>query len=518
MILFRKMTAAVIAAGLLLSSSSLFVSSAEKRTYYRGDVNLDGVIDILDMIVLQKYILGYGSFDSETAALCADSNGDGSVDVYDVGLVKQYVLKERRLEELGEKFIPAPLTDFYGTMPSQGSGRLLVFYVDFPDCQYDYAPTVEELRDICFGTEDNPDDPNYPFESMRSFYKRSSKGVFDLTGAVCRYTAKNSIAYYEVGDDGKTDKEMTRLLTELFQYFNRSIDFNDFDGNKDGYIDAILVNVPGKANEDIWWPFSGFNYSKLEADGVKIGHVITGFDQVESPTDHKRFVSTYLHETGHCMGLPDYYLFHTEDKDGFHGPAGYSLMDEIDYSDFDCFSKLMLGWYRKRQVQVYDQETGGVQTFSLTDAQSAEGNCLILPCGELDSGYNSEYIILEYTTDTVNNIGINRDKGLEQTFSGGVRAFHVRADAGDEGYGIRHLYRSGGSLTNGDDDGIRLLRLVNEAEGGTPFGTGDVLDSRLSGFRWYDWDESESLETGYTVTIGALENGSYTVTVDFAGN
>ena len=76
-------------------------------------------------------------------------------------------------------------------------------------------------------------------------------------------------------------------------------------------------------------------------------------------------------------------------------------MDMDASTDFGCFSKLMLGWYRQNQILSYDTIKGGEQTFTLTNAQKDEGNCLILPYGDLN--YNSEYLILEYMTNERNN-------------------------------------------------------------------------------------------------------------------
>ena len=73
---------------------------------------------------------------------------------------------------------------------------------------------------------------------------------------------------------------------------------------------------------------------------------------------------------------------------------------------------------------------------------------------------------------------------------------------------------NGSEFTNEDDDGIRLIRLVNDAEGGEPFTTGQTIDGNISGWHWYADDESESVETGYSVTIGELKDGAYTVTVN----
>ena len=500
----KKQLAAVLCAALALAPAGMPVAATEPMQYY-GDVNLDGVVDVADVVLLQKHILGLTPLQYYDSAFLADINTDGEVDIFDLGLLKALLLSGSDVPDDSD-FIPAPLTDFYGSLPSQGSARMAVFYVDFPDCKYDYEPTVEEITASCFGDETSPDDPNYPFDSISAFYRRASKGAMELSGKVFRYTAKHPVAYYG-GDDDKT-----LLMTELFHYYNRSVDFSSFDGNKDGIIDSILVNVPKTAPEEDWWACSGQNYSNLEADGVKIGHVTTGFDQIDSAEDHRNFVSTYLHESGHSMGLPDYYLYNSEDNEGFHGEAGIALMDTDAYSDPCCFSKLMLGWYREQQVQIYDTLKGGEQTFVLRNAQSASGNCLILPCGALDGSFNSEYMILEYNTDTQNNLGINRDKTelYGFTVASGVRAFHVQAAAEQRSTYKWLIYQNDFQKP---DDGVRLIRLVNDREGGYVFRTGDILDGTLSGFHWYADDGSESADTGFVIQIGELTNDSYTVTV-----
>lgn len=510
----KRITAPVLCAALLLTRASGITAAAdEPKPYFFGDVNLDGEVTVTDIVFFQKYLLGLADFDSEASHYCADLNVDGDADVYDLGLLKRLLLADREKQDDGA-FIEAPLRDFYGSMPSQGKSRMMVFYVDFPDCKYEYEPSADEITAACFGEDESATDPNYPFNSIRSFLRRSSKGALDVNGTVFRYTAKHPIAYYQVDDAGEPDDDKVRLMTELFQYHNRFVDFSYFDSDKDGIIDNILVNVPHTASDTDWWPGSGQNYSNLEADGVKIGHTTIGYDAIASADDHREFVSTYIHETGHTMGLPDYYLFRSEDIEGFHGDAGSEMMDTDNYSDFGCFSKLMLGWYREKQVQIYDTARGGDQTFELRDAQSPAGNCLILPCGKLDDNYNSEYIILEYITDTGSNSALERDKKdvYGFTLASGVRAFHVQAAA--ETYpDFRWLTYQNLDDDAFDEDGIRLIRLVNDREGGQVFHTGDFLNGDLSGFHWYAADGTESVDTGYTVRIGDLLGGVYSVTV-----
>ena len=93
-----------------------------------------------------------------------------------------------------------------------------------------------------------------------------------------------------------------------------------------------------------------------------------------------------------------------------------------------------------------------------------------------------------------------------------MRGFHVQAAAEDYESFRWLIYQTGDEQVS-PDSGTRLIRLINDAEGGNVFKTGDVIDGKLSGFHWYAQDESESVETGYTVQIGELTGGAYTVTV-----
>ena len=65
----------------------------------------------------------------------------------------------------------------------------------------------------------------------------------------------------------------------------------------------------------------------------------------------------------------------------------------------------MEGWYRQNQVKIYDASKGQ-QTFTLTNAQTDSGNCIIIPNGQLADDLFSEYFILEYVTKDGNNSAV----------------------------------------------------------------------------------------------------------------
>lgn len=543
----RHIVAGLCSMAVLAAGSVMTASAADwVQTLYLGDVEHDDVLNIVDIVKFYKHLHGMQPL-TEFEGWLADVNQDKEVDIYDYALLKRAVLTgdwqtleirsedestEPTTEETTEPpteetteppteettepvtdpvegdFITPSIRYIDASLPSHGEANLVVFYVDFPDCRYDYEPSLDELTEYCFGANADENDPNYPFNSMSSFYATSSKGAMQLTGQVFRYTTRENRSAY--------DNDKDKLTRECYDAFNEQIDFSQFDGDGDGVIDATLLTVPTKAGDDYWWPMAGplGNYY-YTVDGMSVGHIITGNAEVASASDHKNFVSSYLHEMGHCMGLPDYYLYYSEDYDSMHGNAGTELMDADAYSDFGCFSKLMLGWYRENQISVFDKNNGNSQTFLLENGQTQNGNCIILPYGELNDDYSCEYMMIEYVTPDGLNSAINRDYWYWQQVAAGIRVYHIKADYTNNGWWSYFKYENGSDFTNYDDAGIRLIRLANDVEGGSVFTTGDVIDGNISGFHWYAADESESVETGYSVTVGELVDGKYAITVTF---
>ncbi|MBQ8297361.1 MAG: hypothetical protein IJX77_06225 [Ruminococcus sp.] len=477
--------------------------------FMNADLTADGDVNALDLVVLRKCIVGYvdliGIYDEETdEPQVTTTTTTAPAVVTTTTTIAEAPAETTTTTEIWydeeSDFISAPIAAVNASLPSQGSANLVIFYVDFPDCQYTYDPTAEEIDKLAFGEADSASSA-YPFESMSAFYERSSKGSMNLSGKAFRYTAKENQSAYD------TDK--VKLAEECYEAFKDSVDFSQFDGDGDGMIDATLFTVPTAAGDDNWWPCAGaFGDGDYRVDGMSVGHIITGNAQIESASDYSNFVSSYLHEMGHCMGLPDYYLYvDSGDFEGFHGEAGIELMDADAMSDFSSFSKLMLGWYKEDQIQVYDSSKGS-QTFTLSNAQTDEGNCIIIPYGELDDNYFSEYFIIEYASAEANNSGIWWQN------SSGIRIHHVKADLQEDYWWTYLKYQNGSEYTNGDNEGIRLIRIVNDVEGDNFFYTGDVVNSSVLGFGWYDSSENESVDPGVTISIGDLINGEYTVTID----
>ena len=61
-------------------------------TGQKGDVNLDGKVDVLDAVALQKYLLGQKDFTGENA-FAADICSDAVPDIYDLAALKRTLLQ-----------------------------------------------------------------------------------------------------------------------------------------------------------------------------------------------------------------------------------------------------------------------------------------------------------------------------------------------------------------------------------------------------------------------------------------
>lgn len=69
----------------------------------KGDVDVDGDIDVTDLLLLQKYILNVKSFTPENF-INADMDADGRVDVFDLGLLKNTLLNLNEKHEVEISF------------------------------------------------------------------------------------------------------------------------------------------------------------------------------------------------------------------------------------------------------------------------------------------------------------------------------------------------------------------------------------------------------------------------------
>jgi M6 family metalloprotease-like protein len=243
-----------------------------------------------------------------------------------------------RTRELGLKSLP---TVWQGGLPSTGNVKVLVLLVDFPDYPHSSSETVELAQSKFFG-DGNPN--NYPYESLKNYYLRSSYGKLNINGTVLGwYTAQHNRDYYkDKGSSGRED-----VLMEVLSYYNTlGHDFSQYDNDNNGKLDAIYVKWTGPDtgwSTFFWACQSNFRYNPtFSVDGKKLNKYIWSWFTNEKYGDKSDSIRTDIHETGHILGLPDYYDY----KAGVGPDGGVGKLDMMDgnWGDHNCFSKFLLGW------------------------------------------------------------------------------------------------------------------------------------------------------------------------------
>lgn len=496
--MFKRIISVCLSLSLIITSMSSITVNAENekpntetsllqenKKYITGDINCDGEFDLSDLILFKRWLSDPTKneiYNWEAADFCKDNKLDNA----DLVLMQRALVKLPLQEESNDP----PIKAVDPSLPSVGNNRIPVIAVDFPD----YAFTEENISDLLqqnfFGSA-NPDDPQYPQESISAYYERASYGKMKLTGDVFTYTAKHPIDWY-FDDDARS------LVTEIMASLDEQIDYQLYDADKNKIIDAIAIVLPdetldidndGDEKPDLW-PFTTSVINKQKYDGLEIGDFCL---VVYDKNDYAGFIGKMAHELGHAMGLPDYYKYTNDDSfenDGLPGPAGNELMDE-GVGDLSACSKLLLGWLSEDEVQIY---SGGSQTFTITSMQYSP-SCILIPRNTND-GYLSEYFLIEYITEEANNASASGN---------GIRILHVQAEVSEGRYGTEFKYNNYSKYYDTSNQKQRVLRLVNHYGYFYP-GTRGIqytrsIDGSIEGFHWYDEEGFLTVDTGLKIEI-----------------
>ena len=271
------------------------------------------------------------------------------------------------------------------------------------------------------------------------------------------------------------------------------INYDEYDYNQDGYIDSIyfVYTAPVSYGEsydecDLWWAYTYeyFTedyeyYDNVEADY----YVFMGYDFLfeelcygDNPVYVNINASTIIHETGHLLGLDDYYDY--DSSIGPDGGLGGADMMDSNVGDHNAYSKILLGWINPQVIT----GTGTIElsSFSLT------GEVLIIK-KENDNNFFSEYLIIEFYDQT----GLNKvfSDGYNLYSENGLKIYHVDADLKTNPDSITDI-----TEMNNTDTRYKLISILeadgnnNITSGDGYFENGDLYQpgNKLIDYKWHD--------------------------------
>ena len=376
------------------------------------------------------------------------------------------------------------------SMPTVGNVNTLVFVVDFADRQFseEWKQNVEKFF---FGEEDK-ESAYFPYESLDAYYQRASFGKLNLDGEFFYYHDTNSRDIY--------NDDMDSLVYTLIEEYCNSIKeqcegteeekelyLNDylkrFDSNNDGVLDGVYINYAGETTgwATQWWSYVGYY------NAFKIGNYTFGSTCFADSETYKAAV-TLCHETGHMLGLADYYA-----SDGILNMIDSMDMMSDNHLDQNGFSKMLLGWIDRDKVTII--KDSGYHSLQLNPYASSGELVLIVPDYDETKGLYTEFYMVEYY-EAVENDWYHRLEPYK-----GLRIYHVNAELNDTGFAV----------TNFDAIGDACAPLIQAVHP-------DVAEDHLEMcydtdyFSWYGRDPYECLYTDgdeltpYTIPSSCLYN------------
>lgn len=310
-------------------------------------------------------------------------------------------------------------------------------YIDFNEGDY------LEAMEYTFNGTSSLDGANPYWESVSSYYEKSSYKKLNLNFEITDpFTPEMSASEFLSKEDltsssssvGGSQALITDILEHGLTKNDVPIDVFDskYDRNEDGYIDGmwLIYNVIDgdlvSSESQPFWAYTT-NYLAKATDtetgeikivGTRYANCALSFLYDDSTLGYD--AHTIIHETGHMLGLDDYYSY---DNSGNYGYLGGIDMMDLNIGDHSAFSKYALGWIEP--TVIYKNDT----TITLKPFEDT-GEALIIPSSYYNDSAFSEYLILEYETPTgLNELDATKKyrNAYPLAFSNGLAIYHVDA-------------------------------------------------------------------------------------------
>ena len=323
-----------------------------------------------------------------------------------------------------------------GLLP-KGDQRTLVLPVAFSD----YTFSDQELRNLEIAFNGEPEETGY-WESVSSFYEKSSFGQLHLHSDIAPvYTVEDTANGY-MSKSAHSGRRSLDLMKEAVAHFaEEGGDTDLYDNDGDGYIDGLYViyaapsymSEAGKGLTSEFWAFTYWDtFAETGDQAVGNAYVFASVKFMEAGTKGID-AHTYIHETGHLLGLEDYYNYDllnnnlsVNAKYRHYCPTGGFDMMDYNITDHNVATKWLLGW---NSPYVVTSDLSFPLRVEL-NSSFLGGDFIAIPSIEED--YNGtpfgEYLILElYEPDGLNYLDANYSYlGYPSAYkTPGLKIFHA---------------------------------------------------------------------------------------------
>lgn len=312
-------------------------------------------------------------------------------------------------------------------MPSLGTAKPLVLLIDFPDYKRPRFISAQGMEEALFDLENR--------DSLGAWYYQSSYGSLTIDGTV--------LDWYRMEKDRGDYQSDREIMEEVLNYYihEEGLDLSEYDGDGDGAVDSLYVLWAGNLDMDTF-TWSCAYRSTWKDSPEEWGTAVTGYIFVPGTTVWSSVpplvcnLNSLTHETGHLLGLNDYYSYDTtgrrEAGEAYTGGAlegGLGGMDMMDanIADHNAFSKWLLGWLEPQVVEYEEIASlaSEERTYTLRPSNE-EGDAIFVKLQESDSLF-TELLVIEVVSPAGNAGELTRLKHPV------VRILHADASLDEEG-------------------------------------------------------------------------------------
>lgn len=393
-----------------------------KRNFFVITTALVGALALTgcDLLGTSKY--SHYVFIDEVVDEHKEESGSGYVKIGDYSPYEAVNTAGAKVE-LGTK--PQEILRDHGgasNIPSEGDQKFIVVPVSFPDYGVEKLNLtkeqyIENINKAFFGNSKNNE-----YVSVGEYFNKSSYGKLRLDGKVC-----DKIFEFPLSISKIKERKLKRdaLVTE---YYKTVLDW--YKANYDDYKDYEIEGLKTGKNVAIYMVYTYPSQAKTDTDPENFFWAYTFTETPLSWSSYSFSVTqngepdahTYIHETGHLLGLTDYYptlASEIEDNLNYEPTARIDMMD-CSIGDETSFSKMFLNW--TRPIYVNDNCTISLRSFT-------ETGDLILLANTWNSTVFDEYYLIEFYTPTgLNTYDVSVGNNLARLPNlPGIKIYHVDA-------------------------------------------------------------------------------------------
>ncbi|MBO4804126.1 MAG: M6 family metalloprotease domain-containing protein, partial [Muribaculaceae bacterium] len=245
------------------------------------------------------------------------------------------------------------------SVPAQGQRRIPIILVEFKDKKFNNTP--QGIVDAMLTGN----------ESVGQYFRDQSNGMYEPNFEVFGiYTLSQNREYYGGHQGSNSDKMLGAFVTEAVQLAAADgVSFKPYDTNSDDYCDVVIVIYAGVGEaqaswnhpEAIWpcnWDLTSAYYYSMGGTGAfrpKQGDPYVNnfavFNELHGSNDNTTTIDgigTFVHEFGHCLGLPDFYDTGSGDH---YGLGDWDIMcmgcynnDGFTPPGYSAYEKNFMGW------------------------------------------------------------------------------------------------------------------------------------------------------------------------------